>query len=837
MRSLANKTTLWNLMAQIGIQIPIIQRDYAQGRKGKESLREQFLEDLKNALDKSIRGGKEPAIQLDFIYGIKDTNYFIPIDGQQRLTTLWLMHWYIAYRAGKLLDDDTCSCLKKFTYLTRDSSKAFCEKIVSEGKNLPNYTDGQNIADVIMNQTWMFNHWKQDPTVQSMLRMLSGVRDNDKNDGIEEWFGSEDVKTFESYWAKLTSSSPKDCPIVFYLLEMEKIGQSDELYVKMNGRGKPLTDFENFKADLIKYIDDKCREVTESSPKTIDNSMSFEWSKLNNTESGYANKLDNDWMDFFWTYRNSDISIEDMFFTFINRFLLVNLMQKFKDLDNSKRDSDDELEQKKRIAYDYLYSYVGKVSVDGSDVLHMPYSDNGFKIYKNIFNLLSHNDDKGCTLLLKFYQMMENIVTWQKNFVNRDEFEELIKDPYSSSDQQFKFVFAEDKATTKKENRKKNLYQLIQTHQIAFWAVCHFFSSEQSKQASKESLKKWMRIIWNICSVPSEIQTKDIVITAISNLADYVKNPIDAIGEFRRITLPTGKNIYNMSNFDKHIREEREKAIHMLWNNGKYYGGISSFSGKTWENVINTVEREEFFKGNIHCLFDQYGDDNISISWEDFDKRYNNLMLHKSKNFGVDSLKSTLLVSEYRIRNHYWYKPKSNDTKISQNWRDYLLDYNKDVTEWLNNYGPVPSSNQISEYHLDLLVNTNLLELVEHKYGVHLGKNSRTGIPVLMYHQASLPYILFDEKRNEILGELITNGSIIGDKTRVIMLNDTRNVLNGATIEFKYVYASVTYKFKWNASGEIVLTDDKSGKSVEINYNNCPGILGKILKYMIMYLT
>ena len=491
MRSIANKTTLWNLMAQIGIQIPIIQRDYAQGRKGKESLREQFLEDLKNALDKSIRGGKEPAIQLDFIYGIKDTDYFIPIDGQQRLTTLWLMHWYIAYRAGKLQDDDTCSCLKKFTYLTRDSSKAFCEKIVSEGKNLPNYTEGQNIADVIMNQTWMFNHWKQDPTVQSMLRMLSGVRDNDKNDGIEEWFGKEDVKTFESYWAKLTSSSAEECPIVFYLLEMEKIGQSDELYVKMNGRGKPLTDFENFKADLIKYIDDKCREVTESTPKAIENSISFKWSKLNNAEFGYANKLDNDWMDFFWRYRNSDTSIEDMFFTFINRFLLVNLMQKFKDLDNSKRDSDDELEQKKRIAYDYLYSYVGKVSVEGSDVLHMPYSDNGFKIYKIIFNLLSHNDDKGCALLLKFYQMMESIVKWQKNFVYRDEFEELIKDPYSSSDQQFKFVFAEDKSTKKKENRKKNLYQLIQTHQIAFWAVCHFFSSKQSEQASKDSLKKW----------------------------------------------------------------------------------------------------------------------------------------------------------------------------------------------------------------------------------------------------------------------------------------------------------------------------------------------------------
>lgn len=193
MGSIANKTTLWNLLVHMGIQIPIIQRDYAQGRKDKEALREQFVGDLKKALDNSISNvGERNAIKLDFVYGSKDeTSYFTPIDGQQRLTTLWLLHWYIAYRADLLKDEKICMYLRRFTYLTRDSSKAFCEKMVTEGKKLPAFKEGQNIANIIMNQTWMFNHWKQDPTIQSMLRMLSGVRDNEKTDGIEEYFGQE----------------------------------------------------------------------------------------------------------------------------------------------------------------------------------------------------------------------------------------------------------------------------------------------------------------------------------------------------------------------------------------------------------------------------------------------------------------------------------------------------------------------------------------------------------------------------------------------------------------------------------------------------------------------
>ena len=42
--------------------------------------------------------------------------------------------------------------------------------------------------------------------------------------------------------------------IQFYVLNLDDFGLSEELYIKMNARGLPLTPFENFKADLINYL-------------------------------------------------------------------------------------------------------------------------------------------------------------------------------------------------------------------------------------------------------------------------------------------------------------------------------------------------------------------------------------------------------------------------------------------------------------------------------------------------------------------------------------------------------------------------------------------------------
>ena len=103
------------------IEIPKIQRDYAQGRDSKEAkvVRDRFLQALYEAVT-------QKSITLDFVYGdINEKGILVPLDGQQRLTTLFLLHWYAAKK--ERIDRDKSDFLKHFSYATRFSSRDFCK--------------------------------------------------------------------------------------------------------------------------------------------------------------------------------------------------------------------------------------------------------------------------------------------------------------------------------------------------------------------------------------------------------------------------------------------------------------------------------------------------------------------------------------------------------------------------------------------------------------------------------------------------------------------------------------------------------------------------------------
>ena len=344
--------SFWNFLKENTIEIPIIQRDYAQGRLGKENLRKNFLGDLKKAIDRK----DNVKMKLDFVYGSVEGGKLNPLDGQQRLTTLWLLHWYIALRAG-VLNEENCKIFQRFTYETRISSREFCKNLCNP-KHFEKF-DGNDIVGFITKQTWFYSAWKQDPTIQSMLRMLGGTKINDKNgddiiDGIEELFDCPSecdiikntkcllLRVFHKYWNKLTSD---DCPIVFYHLPLQDFGLSDDLYIKMNARGKQLTSFENFKADLIGYI-----------TKQSENEQN-EWKELLSPESGIPIKLDTDWTDIFWKNKSIDNKIDEIYFAFINRYFLQELICAKKE-DNADLYSTDDLE-KKNGSFRYLYGDKG----------------------------------------------------------------------------------------------------------------------------------------------------------------------------------------------------------------------------------------------------------------------------------------------------------------------------------------------------------------------------------------------------------------------------------------------------------------------------------------------
>ena len=125
------RLTFFELIKEYHIQIPIIQRDYAQGRVTAHEIRDSFLDALLAYLEENKKHR-----DLDFVYGnqsneaIDDETKFIPLDGQQRLTTLFCCIG-IWHKAVKLMNSGHL-CLAsrrkpkiKVSYETRTSSREF----------------------------------------------------------------------------------------------------------------------------------------------------------------------------------------------------------------------------------------------------------------------------------------------------------------------------------------------------------------------------------------------------------------------------------------------------------------------------------------------------------------------------------------------------------------------------------------------------------------------------------------------------------------------------------------------------------------------------------------
>jgi hypothetical protein len=250
----------------VGIQIPMIQRDYAQGREDQKAsrIRNDFIDTLWAAVEPDPTGAVTQ-IGLDFVYGDVRQGVLLPLDGQQRLTALFLLHWYLAVRSG-----GTDAPWLTFTYETRASARQFCEElrkaalpgVPTEGK--PDFAD-QQPSQWIEDQSWFMPGWTSEPTIASMLVVL---------DSMHARFADVDA---EAALARLTDRFRP--AIEFHVLDLKDMKLDNDIYVRMNSRGKPLTDFEIFKARFGKTLEmhfpDRARE--------------------------FAQRIDGVWLDAFWS--------------------------------------------------------------------------------------------------------------------------------------------------------------------------------------------------------------------------------------------------------------------------------------------------------------------------------------------------------------------------------------------------------------------------------------------------------------------------------------------------------------------------------------------------------
>jgi hypothetical protein len=254
------------------VEIPLIQRDYAQGRSDAqvEEIRAGFLEVLLDAI-----AGGDP-VGLDFVYGKVQGTTFHPLDGQQRLTTLFLLHWYLASAAGRL---DARAAWTRLSYATRPSARLFCQRLAA-GPLPP----GETVPSAwITDQAWYLHVWRADPTIQAILVMIDAIHQE-----IQRLHPGLDV---QAAWGRLTST---ESPAVsFYLLPLEDMDSDEDLYIKMNSRGKPLTPFENFKARFEQDIRHSARA------------------------GEFAHKIDGAWSDLLWPFHGGDNIVDDELIRYI----------------------------------------------------------------------------------------------------------------------------------------------------------------------------------------------------------------------------------------------------------------------------------------------------------------------------------------------------------------------------------------------------------------------------------------------------------------------------------------------------------------------------------------
>ncbi len=270
------------------IRIPMIQRDYAQGRPSQEEVREEFLRALEHAL-RLPAGDPSLPLNLDFIYGSVErgtVSRFAPLDGQQRLTTLFFLHWYLAWvddcleAFRELFQADGHS---RFSYRVRPSSGEFFDGLVEYSPEV-RPGDVTLLSAWIKDQPWYFRNWRLDPTIQSSLVML---------DAIHARFS-----TSSGLFERLTCEEQPS--ITFQLLDLEDFGLSDDLYIKMNARGKPLTPFETFKA---RYEQVLASQFSGETRKIGD--QAFPVAEF------VARQLDTRWADLFWARRDRTTNLYD----------------------------------------------------------------------------------------------------------------------------------------------------------------------------------------------------------------------------------------------------------------------------------------------------------------------------------------------------------------------------------------------------------------------------------------------------------------------------------------------------------------------------------------------
>lgn len=270
------------------IIVPEIQRDYVWGKQQVYNLLNSLLNDFNSkqkaltedevliksdlpADAKEIYINQKYASNIGFIYAYYDKEYsdkYFLIDGQQRLTTIYLLLLAIAVKSKKVEEFKQKyfkNNVLKIDYKVREASSEFLKRFFE------NTISGLDV-DETTNQFWYFSEYGNDQTIQSLIKNYKTIQQILTN--------TDDIEEFGKYVSNLVD---------FWYFDTSISAQGEELYIYMNSRGELVQSNENLKALLLENLNDYEK-----------NEWGRKWE---------------DWQDIFWKHkgknRNADVGFNE----------------------------------------------------------------------------------------------------------------------------------------------------------------------------------------------------------------------------------------------------------------------------------------------------------------------------------------------------------------------------------------------------------------------------------------------------------------------------------------------------------------------------------------------
>lgn len=311
----------------------------------------------------------------------------------------------------------------------------------------------------------------------------------------------------------------------------------------MNARGLQLTPFENFKADLVKYM------KAENHPNYKE---MVEMDIIGRPKVPYyisfSQKLDTTWLNLFWSKEDEDDNVYcDKFFRFFYRYIATKYY-----LEVKKDAAAQEFRPKRDADWDFLWSASPKQSLMSRKVYL------GFACYQKIFD--------------KFPVCIKHI--------------ELVLDVLCREDIQS--FLASQLAAPWNVAIRRAFFEEDYTLQdaVMFGGITEFIEAAQGNINLTE-LKHWIRVIWN--TTENQLyQNVNEMVSTVRNLSEIIRMPGATANVYGTLSSLTDRNDYSRS-----LREEIKKA-----------NIIISYQDDDWETAFIEAESHPFFKGAIgYILF------------------------------------------------------------------------------------------------------------------------------------------------------------------------------------------------------------------------------------------